>query len=268
MWKCLRRISGRIAFAQAILTRVIHGTSSFDSHLVIEAIRALINLAFIYLCLLTIITVHELAHLVVGKACAFKVIEFRVGVIRWLKETGWAMCWRRSFLFTGMVTIHPTSADRYLRLRYLVFILAGPIANIGIGLLAFAPGRAHSAFEGFVRLLAFGSFVIGIINLFPAKGKGLKTDGLRAIEVISAKGFRELRFRTAYLDATDELLGSLRQRDFIGAKRICEVLLSLASGIPEGDAALQALHTVLALSNRGIPFEPHSAPTVVEHIES
>lgn len=226
------------------------------------------NLGFIYLCLLSIIAVHELAHWVAGKACAFKVIEFRVGGIRWLKASSWEICWRWSFLFTGVVTIQPTSADRYLRLRYLLFVLAGPIASVGVGLLAFAPGRAHSAFEGFLRLLAFGSFALGIINLFPAKGKGHKSDGLRAIETFSARGFRELRFRTSYMDSTDELMGSLRERDFTRAKRICEDVLSLAYGIPQSDAMLQALHTVLALADRGIPFEQHPASTVVGRIDS
>ena len=216
--------------------------------------QVLWNLFAIYVCYLLVVAIHEGGHCIAARSCSFSVSEFRVGMIRWLKTSGWGIAWGRKFVFSGWVRSQPTKMTRTLRQRYLTFVLAGPFASIAAGIVVLILSRAETKIDGLAKAVALGSLLLGSVNLLPLTSGKLRSDGLQAFEILSSSGFRKVQFSASFLESKDEVLRSLHSGDFLKAKGIAEAVLIYSEGIPESDKMLIALRKVIHVANL-----PHSA---------
>jgi hypothetical protein len=241
-------------------------TASATSHQIVDAAQIVLNLCAIYLCYLCVIAVHEAGHWFAAKLCAFVPLEFRVGPIRWLSGSGWGLHWRWHNLVTGWVRAQPTKSRRTLRLRYLTFVLAGPLSNLFACAVILSLDRGQTRLEGAAIFVAMFSLMMGAVNLLPFENRELRSDGLCVFDILSARGFRKIRFAASYIDSKDELIAALRSHNFERAKVLSESVLVLAVESPQTENMMKALRRILEIAEQGIRAQkelPVSAAALV-----
>jgi hypothetical protein len=227
-------------------------TASATSHHIAGAALIVLNLCAIYLCYLCVIAVHEAGHWFAAKLCAFVPLEFRVGPICWLAGSGWGLQWRWHNLVTGWVLAQPTKRGRALRLRYLTFVLAGPLSNLLVSAVIVSLDRGQTRLEGAAIFVAMFSLMMGVVNLLPFENKELRSDGLRVFDILSVRGFRKIRFAASYIDSKDELIAALRGHNFERAKLLSESVLEFAVESPQTEIMMKALRRILEIAEQGI----------------
>lgn len=232
------------------------------SHQIVDAVLIVLNICAIYLCYLCVIAVHEAGHWFAAKLCAFILIEFRVGLIRWLSGSGWGLHWRWYNLGTGWVRAQPTEYGRTLRLRYLAFVLAGPLSNLLVFAVIVLVDRGQTRLEGAAIFVSMFSLMMGIGNLLPFENKELRSDGLRVFDILSARGFRKIRFAASYIDSKDEIVAALRGQNYERAKLLSESVLVFSVESPQTEKMMKALRRILEISEQGIRAQKEqSVPT-------
>lgn len=144
-----------------------------------------------YLFLLVIILIHELGHFAAGHLCGFRLSRFRVGVVELRRPKivdppspdtwDWKWHWGLADLFSGFIVMLPTGKSiTRIRLRYFIYAIAGPISNIGTGLLALPVARAETGVGAAAKFFLAVSVFLGVTNFFPFTTKrGVKSDGGR-----------------------------------------------------------------------------------------
>jgi hypothetical protein len=227
-------------------------TAPTASRHIVDAALIVLNLCAIYLCYLCVIAVHEAGHWFAAKLCAFVPLEFRVGPIRWLSGPGWGLHWRWRNLATGWVRAQPTKFGRTLRLRYLAFVLSGPLSNLLVWAVIVSVDRGQTRLEGVAIFVSMFSLMMGVGNLLPFETKGLRSDGLRIVDTLSARGFRKILFTATYIDSKDELVAALRSRNFERAKSLSESVLVFAVESPQTEDVMKALRRILEIAEQGI----------------
>jgi hypothetical protein len=75
----------------------------------------------------------------------------------------------------------------HLALRFGLVLLAGPLANIGGGLLALLLSRGDSVFGGIISIFAVASGVMAVINLVPQSHHEDDSDGKKLFGLLFSK---------------------------------------------------------------------------------
>jgi Peptidase family M50 len=204
-------------------------------------------LAF-YAAYVLLVAVHESGHLVVGIACGFRVKEFRVSCLRW--QTRWDLDWRGMNVLSGWVNMQLTRPDDMMRLRHLLFVTAGPLANLVFAALLYPIAARQSTLGGIAKYLFVGSTLLAVASLIPIKARKLKSDGLQILSTLfDRKGFETLRFHIRCHEAAP-ILQELRDRgDWAGVKELTERLLALSASIRAKQEVVQRLNTILLSAN-------------------
>jgi len=203
------------------------------------------------------VAMHEAGHWTAASLSRFPIREFRVGPFQWLSETGWRAAWRGRNILTGIVRVRLTRYKSAFGLRYVTFQLAGSFANFLTGLCGlFVFSRMpRSDGAGFIALWPLGSLAVGGLNLLPAQGAGLKSDGLALFDALFRGKLRKIRFALSFIETKDEFLGALRRKDLARAKAISKAELALAEGISDTDGIskmLAVLHKILTITDQDL----------------
>lgn len=215
----------------------------------------------IYLCVLSVIFLHEAGHWAAAKACGFPVFEFRVGPFQWLRKSGWHFRWQRDFLLSGWIRVQPTGYDKALRLRQLVFLLGGPVANIFTGTIGTYISHVNPMdyLAELISLWTVGSILIGVINLIPVRSHRRRTDGLRILDLFFERRFSRVRFAAYYMDSKDEIVRLLRARDLAAAETATRNALAFAIDVPDSDPMVKALRRIVQMLSE--PVDALQIPT-------
>jgi hypothetical protein len=194
-------------------------------------------------------------HYLAGIACGFTMSEFRVGAIRWRRASGWDMTWRWPHPFSGWVKGIPSRPDKALRLRFFLYVLAGPVASIAPAMLVLSSGNPNFA-KGVPAFLSACSIGLGLMNLIPAKSGKLRSDGLQLVDAIfGRREIRRLLFFSSYIQAVPLLSQLLRSNKWSEAKAEAQRLLLLSESVSESKerrVVISAVESILELAERGI----------------
>jgi hypothetical protein len=91
-------------------------------------------------------------------------------------------------------------------LRYFIYTLAGPLANLGTALLAIQVAKQETTIGGVAKYFMAGSVLLGAGNLLPFKRKNLESDGSKLIALLFSKERRNaLLFRLTLLARIQEV---------------------------------------------------------------
>jgi membrane-associated protease RseP (regulator of RpoE activity) len=210
---------------------------------------ALIELWFVlYLTYVLLVAVHEMGHLLAARACGFRVKEFRVSCLRW--RDGWGLDWRGIHLLSGWVNARLTRPDDVLRFRYLLFTVAGPLANLICAALLYPIAVHPSTLGGIAKYLFLGNIIFAVANLIPIKARTLESDGLQIFSTLfDRKGFEALRFHIRCQEAAPTLQGLRDKDDWLGVKQLVERLLALSAGVRAKEEVVKSLDTILRFAD-------------------
>ncbi len=141
-------------------------------------------IASLFAAFIVVVTIHEIGHTAAGWFVGFHFSSIAIGPIQFGFEYG-KLKFRvlQGASAGGFAGIH---IDRVRRLRHrlLIFIIAGPLANLVSGILSLfllkyvAPSSSKNWMVPMGTGFAYLSLLIGIINLIPM-GSKLQNDGTR-----------------------------------------------------------------------------------------
>jgi len=143
------------------------------------------------------VTVHELGHVIAGKAAGFRFVLLVIGPLRLSREgrnlkLGLRDAWDPHL---GAALSVPTDSHD-LRARTALSVAGGPAASLALGLtsalLAIAFSNGDWLGELF-RLSAWVSLLSAFINMLPLKSGGMMSDGAR-IKMLLAGGAASERY--------------------------------------------------------------------------
>jgi hypothetical protein len=201
-----------------------------------------------YAAYVFLVAVHETGHLVAGAACGFRTKEFRVGCLRW--RGGWGFDWRGINVLSGWVNMQLTRPDDALRLRRLLFVTAGPLANLVCAALLYPIAVHQSTSGGMAKYLFLGNILFAVVNLIPMKARKLKSDGLQILSTLfDQAGFEALRFHIRCQEAAPTLQELRDKDDWLGVKQLAEQLLSLSAEVRAEEKVVKSLDTVLRFAD-------------------
>ena len=200
--------------------------------------RMSVRFALTLVVLLSITSIHETGHAVVGMMNGMKLRAFFVGPFQWRVRDG---KWEFEFKPKGLILADGVTAlipgnGKLLPRQYLSMMAAGSISNILSGSLAlFIALGAHITLPGQITgfLTLFGSWSLGLAaaNLLPFRTPQGYSDGAIVLQILAGGAFAEFHLSLARIGSS--LVSSLRPRDYdIGSIR------SAARGIAHGRQAL------------------------------
>jgi len=204
-------------------------------------------LAF-YLAFILLVAIHEAGHLLAGMACRFRIKEFRVGCFRW--RDGWGLDWRGMNVVSGRVLMQLTRPDDRLRLRSLMFVAAGPVANLIFAAVLYPIAVHRSTLGGVAKYLFLANIFLAVVNLFPMKAGQRRNDGLQIFKTLfDRKGFEALRFHIRCQEAAP-ILQELRDKgEWAALKELTERLLALSADVRAKQDVVKMLNTILLFAN-------------------
>jgi hypothetical protein len=139
---------------------------------------------------LVAITIHELAHAIVGVLAGFRFNSLRISRLQFDRPFRVSLYKGRGTGAGGWASLFPVKQNKLI-LRAVVMLLAGPFSNLlCAGLLVALP---HST-GMFSALLIYISFLLGLMNLIPFRSRAVISDGGRIAMLLAnrARGERWL----------------------------------------------------------------------------
>ncbi len=188
--------------------------------------------------LLSITSIHETGHAIVGRICGMKVRAFFIGPFQWrIRDARWEFEFKpKGFILADGITALIPGNGELQSWQYLSMMAAGSLANLLFGSLAlhfaFHPGFALSAPIGSLMAL-FGALSLGlaVANLLPFRTPQGYSDGAIVLQLLAGGPFAEFHLSVARIGSS--LVSALRPRDYdIGSIR------AAARGIAHGRQAL------------------------------
>jgi hypothetical protein len=165
--------------------------------------------------------VHELGHTVAGLAMEMRLRAFVGGPFEFRKREGrWSFKFNPADILTdnGATGVVPTSA-RQPRHHLLAMIAAGPLTNLGCGLIALGLADAFSMPDSAHRALAypfalFGLYgIIGfVVNLIPLRCGPNYSDGAKIVQLLSNGASADLHRAISFVSSS--LITPLQPRDY------------------------------------------------------
>lgn len=223
------------------------------------------RLALTLVALLSITSIHEMGHAVVGSFCGMKLRAFFVGPFQWrIRDAKWEFEFKPKglILADGETALIPGDG-KLLPRQFLTMMSAGALANIFTGTLALilvvGLGVAlPPQITGFMALFGAWSLGLAAANLLPFRTPQGYSDGAIVLQLLSGGAFAEFHLSIAHIGSS--LVSSLRPRDFdIGSIR------SAANGIAHGRQAL--LMWLYAFSHSIDAGNNQEADEVLAHAE-
>jgi hypothetical protein len=146
-----------------------------------------------YAIFVILLGIHEAGHLLAGIAVGFEVVSCRVGPFEFRRGNGWSMDWRWGRLFTGNIKARASSRSLHrVRLRYLICVLAGPMASLLPILLAIPLASTRGIPAECAGYCIIVSVYLALGTLFPAHTKTASTDGMKILILLFGRaGNRE-----------------------------------------------------------------------------
>jgi Peptidase family M50 len=199
---------------------------------------ALFRFVLTLVVLLTITSIHEIGHAIVGMICGMKLRAFFIGPFQWhVRDAKWGFEFKPKglILADGVTALIPGNGKLSPR-QYLTMMAAGSLANVLTGSLALflilGSGVALPApVTGFVALFGAWSLGLAAANLIPFRTPQGYSDGAVVLQLLAGGAFAEFHLSVARIGSS--LVSSLRPRDYdIGSIR------SAARGIAHGRQAL------------------------------
>jgi hypothetical protein len=181
--------------------------------------RFVLDTLWLILLGLVITLVHELGHTSVGLALGMKLRVFYVGPFQWRCQGGkWVFKFApQEILLTGGVTGVVPATREFPVWRHVAMIVAGPLANLVTGLLAFwivFSTDMDTAGVGVGLLALFGAFSLATfaLNLIPVRVANLYSDGARIYQFVSGGPWAD--FNRVQSLVISSLVTSVRPRDY------------------------------------------------------
>jgi hypothetical protein len=197
-----------------------------------------VRFALSLIVILSITSIHETGHAIVGMVCGMKLRAFFVGPFQWrVRDAKWEFEFKPKglILADGVTALIPGNGKLVPR-QYLSMMAAGAIFNVVFGSLALlvafaAPVALPAQLVGFLTL--FGSWSLGLAaaNLLPFRTPQGYSDGAIVLQILAGGAFAKFHLSLAQIGSS--LVSSLRPRDYdIRSIRIA------ARGIAQGRQAL------------------------------
>lgn len=188
--------------------------------------------------LLSITSIHETGHAIVGMICGMKLRAFFIGPFQWrIRDARWEFEFKPKglILADGITALIPGNGE--LRpWQYLSMMAAGSLVNMLSGSLALYIA-IHAGFAlsapvlGVVALFGAWSLGLAAANLLPFRTPQGYSDGAIVLQLLAGGAFAEFHLSVARIGSS--LVSSLRPRDYdIGSIR------AAARGIASGRQAL------------------------------
>jgi hypothetical protein len=178
---------------------------------------------------------HELGHALVGRAMGWRVHQILIGVGKPLCKVRWAgmLFDVRSLPVAGATWLAPVDT-RWLRPKWFLIILAGPLVNAAMALaVMFAFGGGWSEFDWDAmptpaRLFVWANAYVLVANLWPYRpraGLGLLSDGGQLLELLSFR--KEAVDRLQAMRYAFEAMAGRERSDLAATRSWCEKGLAL-----------------------------------------
>lgn len=189
----------------------------------------------LYSSLLILILVHEIGHLLAGLVCGLQLISIRVGLIEFRQSSGWKLDRRWMAVFSGLVSMRADKRSQSrIGVRYFFFVIAGPLANIGFGLLVIPFSHRGTALAIVANLLIIGSVFLVVVNLIPGEHRGIETDGKKLWALLFNKSRRnEIFFLLTITECLEEVRQLYGAGEFQNALKRVEELIRVSETFPK-----------------------------------
>jgi hypothetical protein len=137
--------------------------------------------------------------------------------------------------FSGLVSMRVGKRSQSgIGVRYFVYILAGPLANVGFVFLVIPFSQQGTTFAVVANLLIIGSVFLVVVNLIPGERQGVETDGKKLWSLLFSKSRRDEMF---FLLTITERLEEVRQLcaagEFQNALKRMEELIRVSETFPK-----------------------------------
>jgi hypothetical protein len=231
-----------------------HISGSLKVDYLLRVLHGAANLIVIYLGYMFLVSIHEAGHYLAGRVCDFNISEFRVGILRWQKNSGWGFSWKWPDPLSGAVNGVPNQPDQWLRCRFLLFVLGGPVFNIFAGVAVLGP-KDRSTLNGTLLLLSMASIVLGLLELLPMRKTGKRgSDGFQIVDaVFGGRHFRRFQFAAIAVDSVPTIRNLIHTKKWNELKTLSERLLASSRRIPQDQEIAEVVSDftkVLGLANR------------------
>jgi hypothetical protein len=247
-----------LLYLATLYVRIAASTAFKDACALIELWLVL------YLAYILLVAVHEVGHLLAGKACGFRIKEFRVSCLRWRGD--WGVDWRGMNVLSGWVNMQLTRPDDMLRVRRLLFTVAGPLANLVFAALVYPIAVQQSTLGGIAKYLFLGNIILGIANLLPMKTHKRRSDGLQIFNTLfDRESFEALRFHVRCQESAAALQQLKANSDWSGLKQLAERLLILSASVRAKEEVVRSLNTILLFANGQIAET--SVPSIPKDVQ-
>lgn len=188
---------------------------------------------------LAMVLVHDLGHILMGKAVGMRVRAFVVGPWQWREREGrWRFYFRpKDVLATGGATALVPTDPRQPKGRLMAMIAAGPAASLVTGLLALgfllaAPGHAWAGEWALLALFATFSLTAAVMHLAPFRTRTGYSDGALLVQLLSGGAWGDYQRAVGMAGAMTLTAMRPRDLDILGMDRA-------AGGIRKGVRAVR-----------------------------
>jgi Flp pilus assembly protein TadD len=245
-WKNSRRLRGLVILAIfGLLGLVLHWVAP-------DNLAGQLLMNFFLFWVFTVLTIlpHELGHALTGRALGWNVHQIVVGVGKSLFKARWAgMLFDFRSLPVAAVTYVAPNDTRWLRPKWFLIILAGPLVNLVMALVVIVSYRGGlwpldlRFMPTPARIFVWANAFVLLVNLLPwqSKALGQLTDGAQLLQLLSFS--KKSIARLQALRYTFEAMASRERGDDAAARSWCDKGLAL---FPE-DARLLNLSAITCL---------------------
>lgn len=141
------------------------------------------------------VAVHELGHLLAGYAVGLRLNSIRISIFQLDFPKHWSTRFVPLLPLSGVTVMQLGKfSEQHLLLRYIIFVMCGPLANfVFAGLVLFLVEDQRGIKMELGALLAVLNLLFFAMNLIPATNNQLDTDGRILSQLLFNKKDRDLR---------------------------------------------------------------------------